>query len=82
MENGRSAPCPTPHFIKNVPYFISEFTDWNESKIFKQFCSQVKCTPLKNCDCTDVRGLSRKYADTVNSEYKTSNNMELLLFVL
>ena len=29
-----------------------------------------------------IRGLSGKYADTVNSEAKTSNNMELLFFVL
>ena len=29
-----------------------------------------------------IRGLSGKYADTVNCEAKTSNNMELLLFVL
>ena len=31
---------------------------------------------------TGVRGLSAKYADTANSEAKTSNDMELLLFVL
>ena len=31
--------------------------------------------------CTRVK-LSGKYADTINSEAKTSNNMELLLFVL
>ena len=31
---------------------------------------------------TQLRGLSGKYVDTVNSEAKTSNNMELLSFVL
>ena len=29
-----------------------------------------------------IWGLSGKYSDTVNSEAKTSNNMELLIFVL
>ena len=30
----------------------------------------------------DIRGLSVKYEDTVNTEANTSNNMELFLFVL
>ena len=31
---------------------------------------------------SNIRGLSGKFVDTVNTEAKTSNNMELFLFLL
>ena len=59
------------HLMRNITVTINQAYECNRTLGHKVIC-----------ELSEIRGLSVKFEDTVNTEAKTSNNMESFLFIL